>query len=56
MADIKKGVICKELVKNYNTLFLASEFSLTLLAFFVYDMESSQMNSYVQNTKYTAYV
>lgn len=44
MADIKKRVICKELVKNQNTLFLANEFSLTLLAFFVFDTENSQMN------------
>jgi hypothetical protein len=51
MADIKKRVICKELDKNYNTLFLANEFSPTLLAFFVYDMENSQRNSHVQNTK-----
>jgi len=56
MADIKKRVICKELVRNYNTLFLANELSLTLLAFFVYDMENSQTNSYVLNTKHTAYV
>jgi hypothetical protein len=49
-------VICKELVKNYNTLLLANEFSLTLLPFFVYDTENSQTNSYIQNTKLAVYV